>query len=212
MQLTFIKTLTFRIIFTGICLLTLGSCSTLYYSKDKQFQDPNFTQLKNSDTISVLLVQYSDISESSEFINKLYSLCANNTTLKTIKSEVISSRLIKDKVLALPKNINTAVLEIIKPNVPTEFLLTVNVTNWKEAEYGSSGDFNRDGKLAIQFSLYNISSLKLLYSIPSSMLISLPDKNDNIFSLTQKHGFDKTSTELIQDTFMRELMKIFPKK
>lgn len=200
------------IICIPVLILTLSSCTMLFYHKEYEFKDPSLTTLTPQDTLSVLFVQYSDISESSKFIDTLYTLCRTMSGISTVRSEEVTSNLIKNKILTLPKNITKpAVLELIRPAIPTRYLMTFSIDEWKESELGGSGESNRDGRLRFQFSVVDMVEIKLLYSVTSTMHISLPDKNDDLISLGGK-GFDETAIELVHDTFTRELVKLFPKK
>ncbi|MBK9246613.1 MAG: hypothetical protein IPM69_00495 [Ignavibacteria bacterium] len=202
----------FLIICIPVVFLFFTSCSFLQYYKEHEFKNPFFTTPTSQDTLSVLFVQYSDIPESNKFIDTLYTLCYTKSAITTIRSEVISSNLIKNKILVMPKNIaKPAILELIRPAVPTRYLLTMSIEEWKESELGGRNESNRDGRLRLQFGLFDMVELKHLYSVHSTMVIAMPDKNDGPISLGAK-GFNETAIELVHDTYTRELVKLFPEK
>lgn len=200
-----------RVLILTVLSILLDSCTTLHYNKVRESSHPDFVMLDKGDTVSVVLIQYSEISESSTFMEQLYALINTHTFLHTIKSEATTSHLIRDKILALPKNVNSSVLELLKPSVASRYLLTINILGWNEAKFGQPGDYNTDGKLQMLFTLYDMNLLTKLYFVNTSIDISMPVKNEGfIFGSTE--GFDKVATELIKDTFNRELIRIFPWK
>lgn len=199
----------FSVVTVITAIVMLHSCTTLWYDTKYDYKNPAFMGLKKTDTIAVLFLQYGDIPRYKLFVDTLYSLFALNTSHPTVRSDSVISTLInKHKVFTLPQNMTKEVLASIQPAVPCRYLMTIDVQNWVNFLNRQPDADNVDGSVQLRFCLFDMNDFTVQHSLISEMSISA-GRQQHVYTVRSLFA---VATELVHDTFHRNLLKAYSRK